>query len=450
MSQPTLTPEQQNAKNVEMWKFKKLVKSLEAARGAGTSMISLIIPPKGRISRTSALLTQEHGTAANIKSHVNRLSVQSAITSTQARLKLYPRVPPNGLALFVGTALTPAGKEKKLSIALEPPAPLPASALYLCSNRFHTAPLTALIDDTDAARWGFIVIDGTSALFGVLAGRARTVLHKFAVDLPRKHARGGQSAARFGRIRDEKRGHYVRKVAERAGQLFISADADGTTKVNVKGLVLAGSAELKNELAGSELLDARLRNKVAKVVDVSYGGESGFNQAIDLAADALADVRFVQEKKIIQGYFTEISRDTGRYCYGVTDTLTALELGAVETLILWEDLDVMHGTSLHPLPFLPIILIVSASTEDPASPDAEPQSFLDHLVASYPTYGVSTLELVTARSQEGAQFVRGFGGVGALLRYRVDFEALKPGGGEDEEDEFYDSDTEAAEAEQRV
>ena len=32
-------------KNVEIWKVKKLIKSLEAARGNGTSMISLIISP---------------------------------------------------------------------------------------------------------------------------------------------------------------------------------------------------------------------------------------------------------------------------------------------------------------------------------------------------------------------------------------------------------------------
>ena len=36
-------------KNVEIWKVKKLIKSLEAARGNGTSMISLIIPP-GQLS----------------------------------------------------------------------------------------------------------------------------------------------------------------------------------------------------------------------------------------------------------------------------------------------------------------------------------------------------------------------------------------------------------------
>ncbi|KAM9900386.1 hypothetical protein OXX69_009105, partial [Metschnikowia pulcherrima] len=74
------------AKSIEMWKIKKLIKSLEMARGNGTSMISLIIPPKGQISLTQKMLTEEYGTASNIKSRVNRLSVLSAITSTQQKL----------------------------------------------------------------------------------------------------------------------------------------------------------------------------------------------------------------------------------------------------------------------------------------------------------------------------------------------------------------------------
>ena len=68
----------------------------------GTSMISLIIPPKDQISRVQKLLAEEYGTASNIKSRVNRLSVLGAITSTQQRLKLYNRVPPNGLVVFCG------------------------------------------------------------------------------------------------------------------------------------------------------------------------------------------------------------------------------------------------------------------------------------------------------------------------------------------------------------
>lgn len=63
-------------------------------------------------------------------------------------------------------------------------------------------------------------------------------------------------------------------------------------------------------------------------------------QAIELAADVLTNVKFVQEKKLIQKYFYEISQDTSRCCFGIEDTLKALELGAVETLIVWEDLDI--------------------------------------------------------------------------------------------------------------
>ena len=38
----------------------------------GTSMISLIIPPKDQVSRVNKMLTDEYGTASNIKSRVNR------------------------------------------------------------------------------------------------------------------------------------------------------------------------------------------------------------------------------------------------------------------------------------------------------------------------------------------------------------------------------------------
>jgi len=42
-----------------------------------------------------------------------------------------------------------------------------------------------------------------------------------------------------------------------------------------------------------------LQAKIIKLVDVSYGGENGFNQAIELAAESLQNVKFIQEKKLI-------------------------------------------------------------------------------------------------------------------------------------------------------
>jgi len=277
------------AKNIEQWKVKNLIKKLSKQRGNGTSMISLIIPPKDQIARVNKMLSDEYGTASNIKSRVNRLSVLSAITSAQQRLKLYNRVPNNGLVVFVGTVLTDEGKDKKLSIHFEPFKPINTS-LYLCDNKFHTEALDELLEDDNT--FGFIVMDGNGCLYGTVSGNTRRVLHKFGVELPKKHGRGGQSAVRFARLRKEARHNYVRKCAELATQNFISSD-----KPTVEGLVLAGSAAFKNDLRNSDLFDGRLKDIVIKVVDVSYGGENGFNQAIELAGEALADVKFVAEKK---------------------------------------------------------------------------------------------------------------------------------------------------------
>ncbi|CAL4070115.1 unnamed protein product [Meganyctiphanes norvegica] len=424
-------------RNVEIWKIKKLIKSLEMARGNGTSMISLIIPPKDQIARVSKMLADEFGTASNIKSRVNRLSVLSAITSVQQRLKLYTKVPPNGLVIYCGTIVTEEGKEKKVNIDFEPFKPINTS-LYLCDNKFHTEALSALLADDN--KFGFIVMDGNGALFGTLQGNTREVLHKFTVDLPKKHGRGGQSALRFARLRMEKRHNYVRKVAETAVQLFISND-----KPNCAGLVLAGSADFKTELSQSDMFDPRLQAKVIKLVDVSYGGENGFNQAIELAAESLANVKFIQEKKLIGKYFEEISQDTGKYCFGVVDTLKALECGAVEILICWENLDIVRYVLKNHQSGEETILHLTPEQEKDKTHFTDKSTgvelelvdsmpLLEWLANNYKNFG-ATLEIITDRSQEGSQYVRGFGGIGGILRYKVDLQQLA-----DLEEEFNDID----------
>ncbi|KAG9417012.1 Electron transfer flavoprotein alpha-subunit [Aphanomyces cochlioides] len=97
---------------VERFKLKKLIDRLDAVRGSGTSLMSIIIPANGQISRTSQMLTEEYGTAANIKSRTTKSAVLGAITSAQQRLKLYNKCPPNGLVLFCGKSIGPDGNEK--------------------------------------------------------------------------------------------------------------------------------------------------------------------------------------------------------------------------------------------------------------------------------------------------------------------------------------------------
>lgn len=155
------------------------------------------------------------------------------IWSFEFRFFSHLAVPPNGLVVYCGTIVTEEGKEKKVNIDFEPFKPINTS-LYLCDNKFHTEvrsyvcscvrigcdsywedswtlpfvskyhnsyffcvlihpspphptiqALTALLSDD--SKFGFIVIDGSGALFGTLQGNTREVLHKFTVDLPKKH-----------------------------------------------------------------------------------------------------------------------------------------------------------------------------------------------------------------------------------------------------------------------
>jgi peptide chain release factor subunit 1 len=299
------------------------------------------------------------------------------------------------------------------------------TSLYLCDNKFHTEALGELLQDD--AQFGFIIMDGNGCLFGTVCGSTRNVLHKFSVDLPKKHGRGGQSALRFARLRLEKRHNYVRKVAETATQVYVP---DGAMP-SVRGVVLAGSADFKDELLKSDLFDQRLKKIVVKMVDVSYGGENGFAQAIELSSDALANVKFVQEKQLISAYFDEIARDTGKFCFGVRDTLAGLEMGAVKTLILYESLDTMRVTLRNNQTQEETILnLTPAQLEDDANfidketgvelETIHKDLLIEYFAENYKSFGCE-LQFITDRSQEGSQFVKGFGGIGGILRWAVDF-----------------------------
>jgi peptide chain release factor subunit 1 len=419
---------------IKQWRIKKLIQSLEEARGNGTSMISLIIRPGDQISRYVQMLADEYGTASNIKNRVNRQSVLGAITSTQQKLKLFNRTPENGLVIYCGTVIREDGKEKHVNLSLEPHKPINTS-LYLCDNKFHTECLSELLESDQ--RFGFIVMDGQGTLFGVVSGNTKEVLHRVTVDLPKKHGRGGQSALRFARLRLEKRHNYVRKISELAVQFFVEND-----RPNVAGIVMAGLADFKTELAQSDMLDQRLAKIIVKIVDVSYGGDNGFNQAIELAADALKNVKFIQEKNLISRFFEEIGQDTGKYCFGIRDTMSALDAGAVETLILYEDLEVWR-----------YVLKSNATGEEKVvyldkEQEKNPEVFKDHeqvardslvdwFAENYKRFG-AVLQFVTNKSQQGSQFVKGFGGIGGLLRWKMDFTVLE----EDDGVEFDDDDLE--------
>ena len=156
----------------------------------------------------------------------------------------------------------------------------------------------------------------------------------------------------------------------------------------------------------------------------------------------------MQEKKLIQKYFDEISLETGKYCFGLDDTFRALEMGAVETLIVWENLELTryvlkdstdseHVLMLDPEQEKDRSRFLDKATGVEMEQVEEPQPLLEWIAENYKQFGTN-LEFVTDRSQEGMQFCKGFGGIGGILRYKVAFDEIAMY--EDDEDEFMSDD----------
>ena len=124
----------------------------------------------------------------------------------------------------------------------------------------------------------------------------------------------------------------------------------------------------------------------------------------------------------------------------------SLELGAVETLIVFENLEInrwvlkdsngnlitLHTTKQQETKDRSLFMDKETGQEMEI---IENMSFLEWIAEKYRDFG-TTLEFVSDRSSEGNQFVKGFGGIGGLLRYKVNFEQLNDC--EDDDDDYYD------------
>ncbi len=336
-------------------------------------MITLLISPRhDALSKATQMLVQEYGTATNIKKRVNRVSVLTAITSAQQRLKLYKYIPKNGLVILCGTILED-DKDKKVSIDFEPPKPI-CRFIYKCDNRFHVDSIVNMLQDEKII--GFIIIDGNECLLGELVGAFKKVIKRYKVNLTGKTGRGGQSALRFSRLREEERKVYINKSAELINNQWSNS--------NLEGIVIAGSANLKHQLLTKNSgLNKKIRDQILLIVDVCDSGENGFRHAISLAGNLIENQSFYREKKLLQKFFYEISIDSNLYCYGENEVKQALQLGAIEQILIYED-----------------------------------YSNIDWFIDNHKNYG-SVLHIIHGNSNLGHQFINGFGGLGALLRFSI-------------------------------
>jgi peptide chain release factor subunit 1 len=162
-----------------------------------------------------------------------------------------------------------------------------------------------------------------------------------------------------------------------------------------------------------------------------------------MSADLLKDVQLVREQELLQRLFAFVSKN-GACAFGVRETMEAFDAGAIDILIIYEELDTLRCRMRCPDGSQTVAYFSRYQIEhgehlrdNKYEAVVEQEALADWMAENHQLRGVR-LEYVTGKSPEGAQFIKGLGGIGAILRYQLgfgDYQSTEEGG-----DDGFDSD----------
>lgn len=402
----------------ELYEFKKTIEELSDKKGRGTELVSVYIPPDKQVSDVVKHMREELSQSANIKSKSTKKNVQSAIEVIMQRLRLFPKPPENGLLLFVG--MIPKGgpgTEKMETYVFEPPEPI-QTYTYHCNSEFYVEPLQDMIEVKEA--YGLAVLDRREATIATLRGKRIDIVKTITSGVPGKHKAGGQSQRRFDRLIELAAHEFLKRIGEHINDAFLPIP-------DLKGVILGGPGHTKEDFLKGDYMHHELKNKVITTVDTSYTGEFGIREVIDKSMDVLTEIEVMREKKLVQRFLKELISEDGLASYGEADVRKNLEMGAVEILLLSEDLGIKRETCQCPACAYIGGKTLKKGEEITAEqcPECgeimkvtETKDIIDEFVDMAEESG-SEVEIISTETEEGMQLMRAFGGIAAILRYRT-------------------------------
>ncbi len=314
----------------EMQRFhvKKFIKDLEKHKGRHTELVSVYIPAGYDLNSIIGHLSQEQGTASNIKSKQTRENVTGALERMIQHLKLFKRTPPNGLAVFSGNVAEREGQVDVQVWSMEPPIPLKFRT-YRCEKEFLLEPLREFLDSKEV--YGLLVFDRRDAIIALLKGKTIIPIRKTHSEVPGKMRAGGQSAVRFARNRELSTKDHYKKIAEYMKEEFLKLEG-------LKGIIIGGPGITVNDFMGYDYITGDVKKKIIGTKDLSYTEEFGLQELLEKSEDLLAAEEVSQEKKIVNQFLTYLGRKPGMVSYGKEQVMKLLKGGLVDTLLLSETL----------------------------------------------------------------------------------------------------------------
>ncbi len=410
--------------SLERFRLKKSLDMLARKEGRGTELVSLYVPPGKQISEVLNTLRQEYGTAANIKSDTTRSNVQDAITKTQQRLKLFRKVPENGLVIFSGSIpRNGPGSERNETYVLTPLEPITIN-LYRCDSRFHTEHLQEMLKEKEA--YGILLMDSSEATFATLQGRRLNIVTEITSGVPGKMRAGGQSARRFERQREAKVLEFFNRVGKHATDAFLDTE-------NLKGIIIAGPGPIKYDFQKGDFLHYQLKAKVITSIDTAYVGIQGVKEVVEKAPEIMRRVRYIEETKLMQDFLYEVGHDTGLATYGENEVRHALKMGAVRVLLLSEALDIVRvdvrctacdSSKLETMKSKQLESfrqnLAGQACPKCKSPSLNADEVVDVVeeLAEEAVRANADTEMISTDTEEGQMLKDAFGGIAAILRFK--------------------------------
>lgn len=307
------------------YELKRRIEELENLRGEGTELITLYIPPDKNINDVMNQLRDEYGQAANIKSKSTRKNVQSALDVLMGKLKHFKNPPEKGMIMMAGMVSEDGDKSEMRSMILEPPEKI-RSYRYHCDSNFLVEPLRDLVEEKE--RFGLIVLDRREATIGMLKGNNVNVVRHLSSNVPGKTKAGGQSQARFERLRNIAAHEFYKKIAKSANEVFKNTE-------DLRGVFVGGPSPTKEEFLNKDLLHHEL--DVIDKYDVSYTDEYGLRELVDAASEALEKVEGMRERKVAKQFLQKLVEEEKMVTYGEEQVRKAIKIGAVDKLLLSAD-----------------------------------------------------------------------------------------------------------------
>jgi peptide chain release factor subunit 1 len=401
--------------DLQKYEFRRSLEEVRKLAGRGTELISLYVPPTRQISDVANYLRSEYSQSSNIKSASTRKNVQSAISSILSRLKNFKAPPENGLVFFVGHRSVGSDQTNMIQFVLEPPEPVP-TFIYRCDSQFFTEPIEGMLETKE--KYGLIVIDRSEATIGMLNGKRIEPIKNMQSLVPSKHGRGGQSARRFERSIEIAAHEYYKKVADIANEAFLEK--------GVKSILVGGPGPTKDFFVKSEYLHYELQKKILDTFDVGYTDEYGLKELVEKAREALKDLDLMREKNLMQKLFEEIKKpDGGLSVYGEEQVKNALLIGAVDTLIISEDVRRVKLLLTCPSCGAKKETMAKDSTEDVKCDKCGAIMNVDEVddlvgdLHKLADQNNTKVEFISGDSEEGGLLMKAFGGVAGILRYKV-------------------------------